>query len=110
MNKNMRAGFQGKHDSMRALADKLMNHPGEAKDVYMSASAADKEKMRPFKKGGHVKKEEYGHGGHIKKSDKSKSSCKKFAAGGVAKIRHNQATKSGTPLPPSKARKSCKTK
>ena len=99
MNKNMRAGFQGKHDSMRALADKLMNHPGEAKDVYMSASAADKEKMRPFKKGVHVKN-----------STKSASSCKKFAAGGVAKIRHKQATKSGAPLPPSKARKSCKTK
>lgn len=99
MNKNMRAGFQGKHDSMRALADKLMGHLGEAKDVYMSASAADKEKIRPFKKGGYVKK-----------STKSESSCKKFAAGGVAKIRHNQATKSGAPLPPSKARKSCKTK
>ncbi len=116
MNKNMRAGFQGKHDSMRALADKLMNHPGEAKDVYMSASAADKEKMRPFKKGGHVKKEEYGHGGHVKKSSKSGSSCKtktaksNYAAGGVAKIRHKECTKNGSPLPPSKARRSSKTK
>ena len=33
MDKNMRAGFQGKKDAMRELADKLMNHPGTAKDV-----------------------------------------------------------------------------
>jgi hypothetical protein len=116
MDKNMRAGFQGKKDAMRELADKLMNHPGTAKDVYMSASAADKEKIRPFKKGGHVKKEEYGHGGHVKKSSKSGSSCKtktaksNYAAGGVAKIRHKQATKSGAPLPASKQKRGCKNK
>ena len=104
----MRAGFQGVKDSMRDLADKLMNHPGHAKDVYMSASAADKEKMRLFKKGGHVKQEEYGHGGHVKKGTKSSSSCKqKFAAGGVAKIRHKEATTAGNPL---KQRKTCKKK
>lgn len=93
MNKNMRAGFQGKHDSMRALADKLMNHPGSAKDVYSSASAPDKEKMRLYKKGGPVKK-----------------SCNKFAAGGVAKIRHKEATNSGAPIPPAKQRKRCRSK
>ena len=86
MNKNMRAGYQGKNDSMRALADKLMNHPGVSKDVYPSKSAADREKMRPYKKGGSVKK----------------TTCKKFAAGGVAKIRHGEATKSGKPKSPKK--------
>lgn len=89
MNKNMRAGFQGKKDAMRELADKLMNHPETAKDVYPSASSADKEQMRLYKKGGPVKK---------------------FAAGGVAKIRHKQATKSGSPLPASKQKRGCKNK
>lgn len=48
MSKNMRAGYQGKPDAMRELADKLMNHPGEAKAVYYSKSAAGKGPMRPF--------------------------------------------------------------
>ncbi len=56
MNKNMRAGYQGKKDSMREMADRLMNHPGHAKDIYFSKSAADKEPMRPFKEGGFVNK------------------------------------------------------
>lgn len=55
MNKNMKAGYQGKPDAMRKMAQKLMDHPGHAKDVYYSKSCADKEKMRPFKNGGHVK-------------------------------------------------------
>lgn len=55
MNKNMKAGYQGKPDAMREMAQKLMDHPGHAKDVYYSKSCADKEKMRPFKNGGHVK-------------------------------------------------------
>lgn len=99
MDKNMRAGFQGKKDAMRELADKLMNHPGTAKDVYPSASSADKEQMRLYKKGGHVKN-----------STKSGDSCKKFAAGGVAKIRRKQCTKSGSPLPASKQKRGCKNK
>jgi len=56
--KNMKAGYQGKHDSMRAMAKKLLNHPGEAKDVQYSKSCADKSKMRPYKEGGHVKEHE----------------------------------------------------
>lgn len=57
MNKNMKAGYQGKKDAMRDMAEKLMDHPGHAKAVYYSKSCADKEVMRPFKTGGHVKKD-----------------------------------------------------
>lgn len=96
--KNMKAGYQGKHDSMRAKAEKLLDHPGSAKDVYYSKSCADKEKMRAFKEGGSVKAEEkmehYKKGGSMKK-DKD---CQKFAAGGVAKIRHGVATAEGKPI------------
>lgn len=106
--KNMKAGYQGKRDAMRAKAEKLLNHPGHAKDVYYSKSCADKEEIRPYKTGGHVKKhkeheameskkyEEMEHrknGGQIKK-DKT---CQKFAMGGVAKIRHEEATLQGLP-------------
>ncbi len=44
----MKAGYQGKYDSMRAKAEKLMSHPGHAADVYYSKSSADKSKMRPY--------------------------------------------------------------
>ena len=87
INKNMRAGYQNKPDSMRKMADKLMNHPGKAKDVYYSASCADKEKMRLYKKGGLVKD------AHTKKCDKDD----KYAMGGVAKMRHDQADSKGMP-------------
>jgi hypothetical protein len=79
--KNMRAGYQGKQDSMRELADRLMNHPGEAADVYESKSAANKSRMRAYKTGGSVKKKP----------------VQKFAMGGVAKIRHGEATAKGLP-------------
>lgn len=106
--KNMKAGYQGKRDAMRAKAEKLLNHPGYAKDVYYSKSCADKEEIRPYKTGGHVKKhkeheemeskkyEKMEHrksGGQMKK-DKD---CQKFAMGGVAKIRHEEATPQGLP-------------
>jgi len=79
--KNMKAGYQGKKDSMREKAEKLLNHPGHAADVYYSKSCADKEQMRPYKKGGCVKKD----------------TPQKFAMGGVAKIRHGEATLQGLP-------------
>jgi hypothetical protein len=82
--KNMKAGYQGKHDAMRAKAEKLLDHPGHAKDVYYSSSCADKSKMRTYKEGGTVKKEE-----------KKKECLQKFAAGGVGKIRHGEATAAG---------------
>jgi len=111
-NRNLRAGYQNKPDAMRELADKLMNHPGTAKDVNMSPFAAEQERMRMYKSGGSVKKKA---GGSVKKkscghTDKSshKSTTKKFAAGGVAKIRHKQATKSGAPLPSSRLKKGCR--
>src|SRR5260221_2694317 len=86
INKIMRAGYQNKPDAMRKMADKLMDHPGHAKDVYYSASCADKEKMRLYKKGGLVK------GDDTKKCD-----GKKYAMGGVAKMRHDEATSTGMP-------------
>jgi hypothetical protein len=98
--KNMKAGYQGKHDAMRAKAEKLLDHPGSAKDVYYSKSCADKDRMRPFKEGGSVKAEEKME--HMKKggSMKKDKDCypKKFAEGGVAKIRHGQATSEGQPI------------
>ena len=45
MNRNMRAGFQGKRDAMRELADKLMG----------SGQAEQKPHMQQYKKGGAVK-------------------------------------------------------
>jgi len=98
--KNMKDGYQGKHDSMRAKAEKLLDHPGSAKDVYYSKSCADKSRMRPYKEGGSVRAEEkvehYKKGGSIKK-DKDCGCPQKFAAGGVAKIRHEEATADGMP-------------
>lgn len=123
----MKAGYQGRKDSMRNLAERLMNHPGHAEAVYFSKSAADKEKMRPYKSGGHVKnresmererqlehhrrmereekmekhrKEHMAHKDKEKKSHKKehlKKDCQKFAMGGVAKIRHDEATADGMP-------------
>src|SRR4051812_29207953 len=114
MEKNMRAGYQGKYDSMRALADKLTKHSGHAKDVYYSKSCADKEPMRPFKEGGRVDADhrdekhmnkrhhdetateiEFKKGGAVNKRTVKRE---KFAAGGVAKIRHDQSTPDGKQL------------
>ena len=79
--KNMKAGYQGKKDSMREKAEKLLNHPGKTEDVYKSKSCADKSKMRAYKEGGSVQK----------------NTAQKFAMGGVAKIRHGEATTQGLP-------------
>jgi hypothetical protein len=104
--KNMKAGYQGKHDSMRAKAEKLLDHPGSAKDVYYSKSCADKEQMRPFKEGGHVKdhkkhemkeSKSYERMEHMKKGKDCKSP-QKFAEGGVGKIRRGVATMEGQPI------------
>lgn len=102
--KNMKAGYQGKKDSMRDMAERLLNHPGEAAAVYYSKSCADKDQMRPYKKGGSVVKDEK----ELKKREakahkqmdhsKSSSDCvQKYAMGGVAKIRHEEATAQGLP-------------
>ena len=48
MNKNMKAGFQGKNDSMRDLAHRMLSKPGEAKDTYYSKTCANKDKIRPY--------------------------------------------------------------
>lgn len=97
MNKNMKAGYQDKPDSMRELADRLMDHPGHAKDVYFSKAAADTDKIRPYKKGGHVKccdkemKDTYKKGGCVDK----KEMRGKYAEGGAAKLQRGVATLEG---------------
>ena len=108
--KNMKAGYQGKHDAMRVKAEKLLDHPGSAKDVYYSKSCADKTRMRPYKEGGHVKDHEkhemkesksYEKMEHMKKGGDMKKDCKgpqKFAAGGAAKVRKGVATMEGKPI------------
>lgn len=82
MNKIMRAGYQGKPDAMRKLADKLTNH----------AASASEPAPEEYKKGGAA-------GVKSNKAQKMESvkGCQKFALGGVAKIRHGAATKQGLP-------------
>lgn len=80
--KDRRAGYQGKPDAMRDMADRVMNHPGHAPDVILSKSAPQFEKMRLYKKGGAVKK----------------MGCQKFALGGAAKIRLGVMTANGKPI------------
>jgi len=65
LTKTMKAGYQGKADSMRELANKSI---GEMN--------GGNEKVKKYKNGGSVEK---------------------YAMGGVAKIRHNQATNQGLP-------------
>jgi hypothetical protein len=141
--KNMKAGYQGRRDAMREKAERLMNHPGHAEAVYFSKSAADREHMRPYKEGGHIKErkavqkniehfkdemerhKQHEHHkkmehmknnerGHMKKekkdcyksggsTKKTKDCVQKFAMGGVAKIRHEEATKDGMPTKPKKS-------
>lgn len=93
MSKFNGGGYQGKKDAMRERAKEwLGNYGDQGSDVIYSASAVDKEKGRPrlYKTGGYVAKDEnYKKGGRV---------CRqKFAAGGVAKIRHGEATASGAP-------------
>lgn len=124
MNVNkMKAGYQGKKDSMREFANKVADHPGHAPDTVYSKSCADKERMRPYKEGGYVHKKDeeedkekkyfntnshierikrnlskeqeeenkaYKKGGKVKKCDKPK-----YAAGGIAKYRHDEMTLDG---------------
>ena len=96
INKNMKAGYQGKHDAMRAKAEKLLNHPGSAEDVYYSKSCADKERMRPYKEGGHVKDNMKMK--DMKKDKDCNKDCQKFAMGGVAKMRLGVANAKGMPI------------
>jgi hypothetical protein len=52
--KNMKADHYDKVSKEKAK--KMLGDQGSAPDVIYSKSCADKEKMRPFKKGGIVKK------------------------------------------------------
>jgi hypothetical protein len=54
----MKAGYQGKKDSMREFANKVADHPGHAPDTVYSKSCADKARMRLYKEGGYVAKDE----------------------------------------------------
>lgn len=78
--KNMKAGFQGKSDSMRDKAEKMLNmHADKGYDKKPAGAA--------YKEGGSVCKD----GSHVKRQ--------KFAAGGVAKFRHGETTESGAYAP-----------
>lgn len=55
---NMKAGYQGKKDSMREFADKLTKNAGHAPDIIYSKSCADKARMRIYKEGGMVESDE----------------------------------------------------
>jgi len=71
------SGYVGK-DKMRSNAEKIMGEMGKTSlEVKMPTSAVDKEKMRPFKKGGCVKK---------------------YAAGGAGKVRKGVMTPAGKPI------------
>jgi hypothetical protein len=109
--KNMRAGYQGKYDSMRAEADRLSRKTGVGNggpDVIFSKSAADRTKMRPYREGGMVEHEDVDK---KKKEDKDvykKGGCVskrlKFAGGGaIWKYRHEMMTKDGQPKSPKKS-------
>lgn len=61
MHGNMKCGYQGKHDSMRAQAEKLLNH---------SEGAKRESKTKNFKKGGVVS--------ILIKNEKIRKPCKKI--------------------------------
>lgn len=105
--KNMKSGYQGKPDAMREKGEQMLNHPGSAPDVIYSKSCAEKSKIRPYKKGGLVKGDKSYDMTAVEKmedrvrtgaSKKDKRGCQKFAMGGVAKIRHGEATDQGLPI------------
>jgi len=122
MDKFMKSGYQNKHDPLRARAEEWLGHYAKkAPGIIYSASAEDKEKdqHRLYKNGGHIKKEhmehkkEHKHKEHMEHKNEhakhkehmeheeykkgGKVCTKKFAMGGVAKIRHGEATESGAP-------------
>ncbi len=77
MKEDYKSGYVGK-DAMRSKAEKAMGDvQKESLKVKMPTSAVDKEKMRPFKKGGCVTK---------------------MAAGGAGKVRKKVATPAGKPI------------
>lgn len=47
---------EGSDKANKARANRLLGNQGSAPDVVYSKSCADKEKIRPYKKGGMVKK------------------------------------------------------
>lgn len=92
--KHRKAGYQGKKDSMRDKAEKLMGYSGKL------GECSDKSKAKGYMGGGHAKKGEYMEGGPTRKmkgGTVKKNSVQKFAMGGVAKIRHEEATSQGLP-------------
>lgn len=114
MRVTQKSGYMGE-DSMRNKAEKMLG-VHEIKEPSGSFSSTDHDKMRLFKKGGHVKKTT-----EMRKAMKGRASSKThtpplniesqvqmkkmkdggkacYAMGGVGKIRHNQATAAGKPI------------
>lgn len=57
LKQDTKAGYQGKFDAMRALAEKLMGKGGHAKDVNLSKDNMNIPYMRPYKEGGMVERD-----------------------------------------------------
>ena len=56
--KNFKPGYQGKPDAMREMAERLAGSArGREPEIIFSKSAADRERIRPYKKGGMVSKD-----------------------------------------------------
>jgi hypothetical protein len=108
-----KSGYMGE-DSMRAKAERMLG-VHEIKEPKGSFSSTEHEKMRLFKKGGHVKKTtemrkamkgrsksphtpplNIESAMEMKKMSKGGKMC--YAMGGVGKIRHKEATASGMPI------------
>lgn len=114
--KYLKSGYQGKPDQMRELAEKLTDpRRGHEAEFTFSKSAADRERMRPYKTGGMVKKDDreedlnkvktekalYGGkplGSKLENethSDLSKIKRERALMGGMAKEKHEEYRKGG---------------
>lgn len=124
--KNMKAGYQGRKDEMRDKAQRLMKDDSHSQVRAYKDGGHVKEREETMERIENFKDETERHKQHMhhknmqhlakgedvemkkdkKKTDSSakKKDCnvQKFAMGGVAKIRHDEATKSGMPIKPKK--------
>ncbi len=93
-----KAGYQGKVDEMRIRADEMMgSRPKYIKEQERKMTREDyKEKAESLRAKADRKKAESMRAEEYKKGGKVKANC--YAMGGVGKIRHCEATKSGKPI------------
>lgn len=93
-----KAGYQGKVDDMRIKADEMLgSKPRYIKEQERKMTRDDyKEKAESLRANADRKKAESMRADEYKKGGKVKADC--YAMGGVGKIRHCEATKSGKPI------------